>query len=234
MLLVFCFQTRFLLYFALLQQRDFLGIFLSIRVFAHCLQVICQSIAHGRFLLNFYDSFSSFSLPFNFSVSFSEHGWQRAGSSCLVCARRCFPVIHCFLLTPSFVPPQCGGKTDCIACPLQHLSQGGVMAEVSPSTLPAWSQLNFLLRCTVSAWGQFIRQSRSRRMLGEAGNSDDRQSLCHLPQLLATDVLFISKSAMKTLTSIRNMFNDKFSSFEIWWLKDEEPQACHECTQGCL
>lgn len=132
------------------------------------------------------------------------------------------------------MPPQLGGKPDCIARPLQHLSQGDVMAEVSPSTPPAWSQLNFLLCCTVSAGGQFIRQSRSRRMLGEAGNSDDRQSLCHLPQLLVTDVLFISKSAMKMLTSIRNMFNDKFSSFEICWLKDEEPQACHECTQGCL
>lgn len=84
----------------------------------------------------------------------------------------------------------------------------------------------FFLHCTVSAWGQFIRQARSHRMLSEAGNSDDRQSLCHLPWLLANDVLFISRSAMKTLTPIRNMFNDKFSSFEIYRLMDEEAKTC--------
>lgn len=92
-------------------------------------------------------------------------------------------------------------------------------------------EMNLLLHCSVSAWGQFIRQSRSRCMLGEAGNSDDRQSLCHLPRLLANDVLFISRSATKTLTPTRNMFNDTFSSFEIYRLMDEEPKLCCWCAQ---
>lgn len=70
MLPAFCFQTRFLLHFPLLQQRDFSGIFLSLKVFAHRWQIIWQSIAHERFLLKF----SSFSLLFNFSAPFSECG----------------------------------------------------------------------------------------------------------------------------------------------------------------
>lgn len=37
---------------------------------------------------------------------------------------------------------------------------------------------------------------------------------------------------MKIPTPIRNMFNDKFSSFEIYRSMDEEPKTCCECAQG--
>lgn len=49
-------------------------------------------------------------------------------------------LIHGYSLLPtdSFLhPPHLSGKPGFIACPLQHLFQGGVMAEVPPGTPPA-------------------------------------------------------------------------------------------------
>lgn len=174
--------------------RDFWGIFLSVVVLAHCFQIIWQSIAHERIV--FQKVFFLFFAINNFQtiggrVPFLLPGLHKEGKS-LTCS-------YLLLPTDPLHPTASQWQTslDCWSPPIPYPRRccGWGVSWHSPSMILD----EILLPCTVPAWGQFIRQGRSRCMLGEAGNSDDRQSLFHLPWLLANDVLFISRSAKKTL-----------------------------------
>lgn len=175
---------------------DFSGIFLTVGVFARYCQIIWKSIVHERIV--FQKVFFLF-----FAINNFQTIGGRVSLLSVALAAQGSEVPDLQLLTAFHWP---SSSSHCISVG----NWTGLL--VTSNTFPKevlglrcllafhWHDLRwiFLLQCTVPAWGQFIRQGRSRCMLGEAGNSDDRQSLFHLPWLLANDVLFISRSAMKT------------------------------------
>lgn len=142
--------------------------------FASCCQVVWQSTVRERFICKFSKRFSSFSMVFNYfqiasgrnvsRVAWAAQGAEVPDPQLFVASHWLFPSCHHISV----------GNQISLLIHSNTFSKEVLWLRCPPAL--HWHDLRrfFLLCCTVSAWGQFIRQPRSRCMLDEAGNSDDR------------------------------------------------------------